>query len=90
MPPTLDSQHTPFPMIHDVTVRVICDYYILGMIIGSFPDRYRVYLKYIIPRTSCSKIKGWKNKSRGDYIVQIKNTPVVSRIDAEEEIATYL
>ena len=90
MPLTLYYQHTPLPTIHDVPVRVLCYYDILGMIIGSFPDRYRVYLKYIIPRTSCSKIKGWKNKSRGDYIVQIKNTPVVSRIDAEEEIAAYL
>ena len=34
VPPTLDSQHTPFPMIYDVTVRVICDHDTLGIILG--------------------------------------------------------
>ena len=35
MPTTLDSQHTPFPMIHDMPVGVICDHDTLGIIIGS-------------------------------------------------------
>ena len=72
MPPTLDSQHTSLTMIHDVPVRVLCDDETLGMIIGSLPDRYRVHLKDTIPITSCSRIKGCKNKLRGVYIVQIK------------------
>ena len=45
MPKTLDSQHTPLPMINDVPVRVLCDHETLGMIVGYFPDKYRVYLK---------------------------------------------
>ena len=73
MLPNLDYRQTTLYMIHDVPVRVLCDQYTLGMIIGSFSDRYRVYLKYIIPRTSYSKIKDWKDKFRGAYIVQIKN-----------------
>ena len=47
-------------MIHDVPVRVIYDHDNLGMIIGYCPDRDRIYVKVITPRTSCSKIKGWK------------------------------
>ena len=35
IPPTLDSQHTPLPTIHDVPVGVIWDHDTLGMIIGS-------------------------------------------------------
>ena len=62
MPITLDSQHTTFPIIHDVPVRVLYEHYTLGMIIGYFPDIERVYLKYIIPRTYFSKIKDWENK----------------------------
>ena len=58
-------------MIHDVTVRVICENDTLGIIIGSLPDRDRGYLKYIIPRTYFSKIKGCKNNFRGAYFVQI-------------------
>ena len=49
MPPTLESQHTSFPVIHSVPVRVLCDHYTLGMIIGSFPDIDRVYLKTSFP-----------------------------------------
>ena len=77
-------------MIHYVLVGVICDHDTVGMILGFFTDRDRVYLKYIITRTSCSKIKGWKNKFRGAYIVKIKNTPVVTLSDAKEVIANYL
>ena len=58
VPPNLDYQHTPFPIINDLPVRVLCYHDTLGIIIGSFPDRDRVYIKYIIPRTYCSKIKG--------------------------------
>ena len=65
MPQTLDSQHTPLPMIHDVTVGEICDHDTLGMIIGSYPDRYRVDLKDIIPIKYCSRIKVCKKKFRG-------------------------
>ena len=75
---TLDSQHTPFHVIHDVPVRFLCEHNTLGMIIGYLLDRYRVYLKYIIPITSCSKIKGWENKCRGDYIFKIRNSSVVT------------
>ena len=51
---------------------LICDREKLGITIGYFPDRDNVYLKYTITRTSCYKIKGCKNKIKGDYIVQIK------------------
>ena len=90
MSPTLDSQHTPFPTIYDVPVWVICDHDTLWMIICYCPDRDRVYLKYSTPRTSCSKIKGWKNKFREAYILQIQNNPVVNLSDAEEVIASSL
>ena len=70
--PTLESQHTPFPMIHGVPVRVLCNHDTLGVNLGSCSDGCRVCLKYIITRTDCSKIKGWKNKFRGAYIFQIK------------------
>ena len=89
MPLTLYYQHTPLPTIHDVPVRVLCYYDILGMIIGSFPDRYRVYLKGIITRTSCSKIKGWENKFRGAYILQIQNIPVVTLSFTSLEFTQY-
>ena len=72
IPQTLDSQHTPFTTIHDVLSGVICDYDTLGMILGSFPNIYRVYLNYITTRTSCSKIKFWKKKFRWAYIRKIK------------------
>ena len=58
MPSTLESQHTPLPIIHDVTARVLHDHYNLVIILGSCPDRDRVYLKDTIHRTSCYKIKG--------------------------------
>ena len=35
---------------------------------SAFINRYRIYLKDIIPRTYCSKIKGWENKEGGGYI----------------------
>ena len=72
MTPTLDSQHKPLPMIHDAQDRVIHNYDTLGVIIGSFNNRYRVYLEEITCSTPCSKIKRWKNKLRGAYIVKIK------------------
>ena len=90
IPPTLDSQHTPLPIIHDVPVRVLCDHDNLRIIFGSLSDRDRVYLRETIPITSCYKIKGWKNKFRGAYIVQIQDTLVVTLSDAKESIATSL
>ena len=65
MPPTLDSEHTPPPTINDVPVRVICDHDNLGLIFGYFYDIYRVYLKDILPITSCPKIKVLRKKFRG-------------------------
>ena len=58
MIPTLDSQHTQFPIIHDVTFRFLCDHDTLCIILGSCPERERFYLKDVFSRTSCSKIKG--------------------------------
>ena len=58
IPPNIDSQHAPFTIIHDVSLRVMCYHDNLGVILGSYSDRDRVYLKYVILRTSCSKIKG--------------------------------
>ena len=78
MPPTIDYQYTPFPMIHYVPVGLICYHDTLGAILGYFTDRYVVYLKDIIPRTSCSKIKVWEKKFRGAYIVKIEISPVVT------------
>ena len=45
IPPALESQHIPFPMIHYVPFRVIYDHDTLGMILGYYPDRYSFYLK---------------------------------------------
>ena len=72
VPTTLDSQHTPIPMIHDVTFRVLCGHDTSWKIICSCPDIDRVYLKDIIPRTSCYKIKGWKINLGGLYCTNIK------------------
>ena len=90
MTTTLDYQHIPFPMIHGVPVGLICYHSILGVIIGSCPDRDRFYLKYIIPRTLCSKIKGWENKLRRAYVLQIYNTPVFTLSDNEDSISASL
>ena len=60
MPPTLEYQHTPLPMIHGVQVRALYDHETLGMILGYLPDRDIVYIKDITPITHCSKIKGCK------------------------------
>ena len=87
---TLDSQHTPFPIIYCVPVWVICDHDILGIILGYFPDINRVYLKDIIIITSCSKIEVCRNKFRGTYIFQIRNAPVVTLNDSEEKIDTSI
>ena len=35
IPPTLDSQHKTFTIIHDAPVRLLCDHDTLGVIIGS-------------------------------------------------------
>ena len=64
IPPTLDSQQIPLPMINDVPFRIVFEHDTLGVILGYFPYRYRIYVKDIIPRISCSKIKIWKNKFR--------------------------
>ena len=73
-----------------MTVSMICDHDTSGKILGYLPDRDRVYLKHIIPRTSCSRINGLKNKCRGGYIVQIKDTPVFTLSDSEETVDTSM
>ena len=45
IPTTLESQHAPFLMIHNITVGVICDHYNLGIIPCSSPNIDRVYPK---------------------------------------------
>ena len=88
IPPTLDSQQTPLPMINDVPFRIVFEHDTLGVILGYFPYRYRIYVKDIIPRISCSKIKVWENKLNGVCIVQIQNTPVVTMSDSGDLIDT--
>ena len=72
MRPNIYSQDKTFPMVHNVPVRVLFYHDTLRLIIGSCTNKYRVYLKDIIPKTSCSKIKVWKNELRKDYIVKKK------------------
>ena len=57
MPPTLDSQHTPFSMMHDATFGVIYEHDTTGMILGSHTYKDVVYLKFRTPRTCFSNIK---------------------------------
>ena len=45
LPPTLYFQHTTFPMINDVPVRVLYEHDTLGVILYYCYDIDRVYLK---------------------------------------------
>ena len=71
-------------MIHALPVRVLYDPDTLGVVVCYCTDRDRVYIKDIIHRAYCSKIKDWENKLRGTYIVQIQNTRIVTLSDDEE------
>ena len=66
------------PYINDITLKLNCAHGTLSMEFQTWPYRNQVYLYDVQPGTYCSIMKYWKRKFRGIYIIQVKNSPVVT------------
>lgn len=66
---SLDATNIPFLELEDVTVNIKCDGPTLGIETEECPARRRGYIYDVKKGSSFSKVRGWKKKYRGAYIV---------------------
>jgi hypothetical protein len=65
-----------------ISLKVCCDDPCLGFIFGVCAARSRAFIVDIRRDSTASKIKDWRRKYRGAYIVEVDKNPVFSADDA--------
>jgi hypothetical protein len=74
---------SPFQTLVTVTVFIRCDSPTLRLTLATCAARSRAFIQDITPKSTCSKIRDWRRKYCGAYIVQIDGNPVFSLSDAK-------
>jgi hypothetical protein len=74
---------SPLQTLVTVTVPIRCDSPTLGLTLATYAARSRAFIQDITPKSTCSKIRDWRRKYRGAYIIQIDDNPVFSLSDAK-------
>jgi hypothetical protein len=77
----------PFTELITATVPIRCDHVSLGLHLDTCAARSRVYISDIDPGSTCSKIRDWRRKYKGAYVVQINGCPVFSESSALQQLA---
>jgi hypothetical protein len=77
----------PFTELVTVTVPIRCDHVSIGLHLGTCATRSRVYISDIDPSSTCSKIRDWRRKYKGEYVVQINGCLVFSESSALQQLA---
>jgi hypothetical protein len=84
MPTDLDlvAMSSPFTELVTLSLKVRCDDPSLGFVFGVCAARSRAFIVDIQRDSTASKIKDWRRKYRGAYIVEVDTHPVFTTEDA--------
>lgn len=84
LPTELDlvAMRSPFTELITVSLKVCCDHVTLGFVLGVCSARSRVFIVDILPNSSAGKIRDWRRKYKGGYIVEMDHKPVFTQDDA--------
>jgi hypothetical protein len=84
MPTDLDlvAMYSPFNELVTLSIKVRCDDRSLGFVFGVCAARSRAFIVDIQRDSATSKIKDWRRKYRGAYIVEVDTHPVFTAKDA--------
>jgi hypothetical protein len=79
----LVGMSSPFIELATLSINVRCDDPSLGLVIGACAAQSRAFLVDIKGGSSNSKIRDWRRKYLGDYLVEVNTTPAFTKADAE-------
>jgi hypothetical protein len=88
MPTELDlvAMTSPFTELVTLSLKVTCDDPCLGFEFGVCAARSRAFIVDIKRDSTASRIKDWRRKYRGAYIVEIDKKPVFSADGASQHL----
>jgi hypothetical protein len=88
MPKELDlvAMSSPFTDLVTLSLKVTCDDPCLGFVFGVCAARSRAFIVDIKCDSTASRIKDWRRKYWGAYIVEIDKKPVFSADDASQHL----
>jgi hypothetical protein len=84
----LVGMSSPFTELVTIDMKIRCNDPSLGMIVGACAARSRAFIVDIKADSSASKIRDWRRKYRGAYLVKVDKQPVFTKTDVERLLNT--